>query len=32
MYIHTLFFKYPSCVMNADILKHSVMFMSERGS
>lgn len=31
MYIHTLFFfKYPSCVMNADILKHSVMFMSER--
>lgn len=33
MYVYTLFFfKYPSRVMNVDILKLSVMFMSERGS
>jgi hypothetical protein len=28
MYIHTLFFKYLSRVMNVDILKLSLMFMN----
>lgn len=32
MYIHTLFFLNISRVMNVDILKPSVMFMSEKGS